>query len=153
MWKVSLALAVLLCACARDPEPADPVPQETRYRIVRFHVNPGSETEFERFFTESLLPAAERLSESPEAMERALGGFELLRPIASPPGEPSTYYVFFRGLGEDASGEAMRDMVRRAFPPVEARERVERWMGTIDLESLVPSGEDFERVDLRADPS
>jgi hypothetical protein len=115
---------------------------------VRFHVKPGSEAEFERFFTESLVPAAEILAELPQAFERALDRFELLRPINRTSGQPSTYYVLFKGTGEDGSGETMRDLVRRAFSPAEARERVQRWMSTIDLESLVPRGEDFERVVL-----
>lgn len=137
-----------LSACAHGSEPGEPVPPEGPLRIVRFHVRPGSEAEFERFFTESLVPAAERLAESPQAFERALDRFELLRPINRTSGQPSTYYVLFRGIGGDASGEMMRDLVRRAFPPAEARERVQRWMSTIDLESLVPRGEDFERVVL-----
>lgn len=149
MWRMIIALALFLSACARGPEPAQPVPPEGRYRIVRFHLKAGSEAEFERFFTESLVPAAEKLAESPQALERALKSFELLRPINPTPGQPSTYYVLFRGIHEDANGEIMRDLVRRAFPPAEARERVQRWMSSIDLESLVPRGEDFERVVLR----
>jgi hypothetical protein len=145
---MTMALALCLSACAHGPEPAEPVPPEGPLRIVRFHVKPGSEAEFERFFTESLVPAAEILAESPQAFERALDRFELLRPINRTSGQPSTYYVLFKGTGEDGSGETMRDLVRRAFSPAEARERVQRWMSTIDLESLVPRGEDFERVVL-----
>lgn len=149
MRKVSIASALVLAACASGPEPVEPAPEVVRYRIVRFHVKSGSEADFERFFAESLLPAAERLFESQEALERALDAFELLRPINNVSDSPSTYYVFVRGTRGDTGGEVMRDMVRRAFPPAEARDRIERWMNTIDLESLVPTGEEFERVNLR----
>lgn len=149
MRKIGLALALVLAACTPGPEPVEPAPEALRYRIVRFHVKSGSEAEFERFFTESLLPAAETLSESPEALERAIDAFELLRSVAQASDQPSTYYVLVRGAREDAGGEVMREMVREAFPPAEARERIERWMSTMDLESLVPRGEEFERVILR----
>jgi hypothetical protein len=147
--KISIALALVLAACRPGPEPVESAPEVVRYQIVRFHVKSGSEAEFERFFTESLLQAAEKLSESPEALERAIDTFDLLRPVAQASDQPSTYYVFVRGAREDAGGEVMRDMVRDAFPPAEARERIERWMSTIDLESLVPRGEEFEKVILR----
>jgi hypothetical protein len=150
MRKMSMALALVMGSCTGGSEPAEPASLGGPYRIVRFHVKEGSEREFERFFTESLVAAAAAESESPEALERALNGFELLRPINPTPGRPSTYYVLFRGgMRDDASSEIMRDLVRRAFPPAEAQERIERWMGTIDLESLVPRGEDFERVMIR----
>jgi hypothetical protein len=151
MRKPSLVLAVLVGACAQGPDPAEVTPADARYRIVSFQVKPGSEAEFERFFVESLLPAAEQLSESPEALERTLESFELLRPMSSAPDQASTYYLVFRVTDDDegAGGQVMRDMVRRAFPPAEARQRIQRWMNTIDLESLVPRGEDFERVVLR----
>ncbi len=145
---VITGLVLFLSACGPRPELADPVLPEGPLRIVRFHVKAGGEAEFERFFTESLVPAAEKLSESPEAFERALDRFELLRPMNRTSGVPSTYYVLFRGMRGDENGEMMRDLVRRAFPPAEAQERVQRWMRTIDLESLVPRGEDFERVVL-----
>jgi hypothetical protein len=64
--------------------------------------------------------------------------------------QPSTYYVMYRFQSTHpvARGEAMRDIVRRAFPPAAAQERLQRWMGTIDLESLIPQGQLFERVPL-----
>ena len=149
MRKMGIGVALVVTACAHGPSADDLSPENGRYRVVRFHVKPGSEAEFEHFFTESLVPAAEKLAESPEALQRDLDAFVLLRPLNSLPAQPSTYYVLFKEMGGEASGEAMRDLVRRAFPAAEARERVQRWMSTLDLESLVPIGEEFERVVLR----
>ena len=122
--------------------------QQPSYTVVRFHVRPGMEEEFERFFTQSLVPAARKTAPSPEALQASLDNFILLRPAERPTDGPSPYYVIYKGPRSSGGGEVMRDMVRRAFPPDEARERVQRWMNTIDRESLVPKGEIFERVIL-----
>jgi hypothetical protein len=132
----------------------NPPAQADRYRVVRFLVKPGQESEFERFFTESLLPAAAMLADSPEALRRDVESFTLLRPVNSESADPSTYYVLYR-LGSSqnsAQGEPIRDLVRRAFPPADAQRRVEQWMATIDLESLVPQGQVFERVIMNQQP-
>jgi hypothetical protein len=117
-------------------------------------VKPGQEQEFERFFTESLAPAAQQLAQSQEALERDLQAFTVLRPTTSAPGGPVTYYVIYRmpdGPAEARNrGQALRDIVRAAFPPDEAQQRIQRWMSTIDLESLVPQGQQFERLVLGA---
>lgn len=135
------------------PSPEAPTNQHLSYTVVRFHVRAGMEAEFERFFTHSLVPAAENAAPSPEALQASLDNFILLRPVERPTAGPSPYYVIYVGPRSDAGGEVMRDMVRRAFPPDEARRRVQRWMSTIDRESHVPRGEMFERVVLGLDMS
>jgi hypothetical protein len=135
----------IACASARSPSP-EVVVGSQQYLVVRFHVRSGQEAAFEEFFTESLLPATERLAESPEAFRRDLEAFTLLRPVSATSDEPSTYFVLYRLQGGSVEGEAMRDIVRRGFPGVEGQQRVQRWMNTIDLESLVPQGQIFERV-------
>lgn len=119
-----------------------------RYRIVRFHVKPGQETEFERFFRESLLPATERLAESPEAFRRELDAFTLLRPVNNASDGRRTYYAIyhFQGSQGPTQGEVLRNIVRRGFPGAEGEQRIRRWMDTLDLESLIPQGQLFERV-------
>lgn len=150
------AIVVLMTAgsigCASAPSAVPEATAENlQYQVVRFHVKSGRELEFERFFTESLLPATERLAESPEELRRELDAFTLLRPVNTSRDHPSTYYVLYRIQGRQApaQGEAMRDIVRRGFPGAEGQQLVQRWMNTLDLESLVPQGQRFERVNVR----
>lgn len=152
-----LAVAIVLSAAgsaAVQRSESTNVPQAEQYLVVRFHVKPGQEQEFERFFTESLAPAAQQLAQSQEALERDLRAFTILRPTTIAPGEPVTYYVIYRMPGSPAGdrdrGEALRGIVRAAFPAAEAEQRIQRWMSSIDLESLVPQGRQFERLVLGA---
>jgi hypothetical protein len=93
-----LAVAIALSAGSATVQVSGStdVPQTEQYLVVRFHVRPGQEREFERFFTESLAPAAQQLAQSPEALERDLQAFTVLRPTTIAPGEPITYYVMYR---------------------------------------------------------
>lgn len=148
-----IALAVLvahgLMGCAGAPgNLPDPTTRNEQFQVVRFHVKTGQESEFERFFSESLLPATERLAESSEALRRELDAFTLLRPLNSPGDGPSTYYLLYRiqAGGGQAQGEVMRDIVRQGFPGPDGERRVQRWMNSLDLESLVPVGQRFESV-------
>jgi hypothetical protein len=130
-------------ASAERARPGDAV------RVVRFNVKPGERSTFEEFFWHSLKPAAARLS--PDA-EDPVGGFRLLLPQAENRIGFLTYYVIVDPISTDApTGEAMRDMVRRAFPGADGQERVRRWMSSIALGEAAPEGEQFNEADLAAD--
>lgn len=150
--RAALVMLTAAIACAHHPTPDTSLANDTevRYRVVRFHVKPGRDEEFLRFFTESLVPAAEATAESREMLLADLDGLVLLRPVRADDDGRLTFYVLHRGprvgSGGNEGGAVLRNLVRRAFPGEEGKVRVERWMATIDLESLRPRGADFERV-------
>jgi len=125
------------------------LPGET-VRVVRFNVKPEERESFERFFWESLRPAAAKRA-GVQLQELDLGGFRLLIPSRPNPHGYLTYYVLVDPAGGPlGAGEVMRDMVREAFPGEEGQERVRRWMTTMVLEApFAPAGEDFVEADLR----
>jgi pimeloyl-ACP methyl ester carboxylesterase len=124
-------------------------PGET-VRIVRFNVKPDGRESFERFFWESLRPAAATRAGVP-VEDLDLGGFRLLIPSKPNPQGYFTYYVLVDPAGGPlGAGEVMRDMVREAFPGDEGQERVRRWMESIVLAApFAPAGEEFVEADLR----
>jgi len=118
--------------------------------VVRFNVKPEERESFERFFWESLRPAAAKQA-GVQVEDLDLGGFRLLIPFKPNPQGNFTYYVLADPAGGAlGAGEVMRDMVREAFPGDEGRERVRRWMESMVLEApFAPAGEDFVEADLR----
>lgn len=127
---------------ALRPRPGESV------RVVRFQVKPDRREEFEEFFWHSLKPAAERLA--PDG-EDPIGGFRLLIPQLINRDGYFTYYVMVDPVaGERRTGQAMRDMVREAFPGDDGQARVRRWMSSIVLGDLAPVGEQFVEADLSA---
>jgi hypothetical protein len=118
--------------------------------VVRFNVKSGERESFERFFWESLRPAAAKSAGVP-VEDLDLGGFRLLVPSKPNLQGYFTYYVLVGpASGALGAGEVMRDMVREAFPGDEGQERVRRWMESMVLEApFAPAGEDFVEADLR----
>jgi hypothetical protein len=154
---VSFVLALLLvvsCTGQRPPRTVDSVERTgarpgDRVRVVRFNVKPGMRAQFEDFFWRSLKPAAETLR--PEQSD-PVGTFRLLIPESENRDGFYTYYVLVDPIaGEQRSGQAMRDLVRAAFPGEEGERRVRSWMESIVLGELAPVGEQFVEADLRAD--
>jgi hypothetical protein len=83
-----------------------------------------------------------------------VGSFRLLIPESSNDDGSYTYYVLVDPVSDDApTGEAMRDMVRSAFPGGEGELRVDRWMRSIRLGDVAPVGQDFIEADLRGTES
>ena len=119
-------------------------------RVVRFTVKPEGRESFERFFWESLRPAAAKRA-GVQVQDLDLGGFRLLIPFKPNPQGYFTYYVLVDpASGALGAGAVMRDMVRDAFPGDEGQERVRRWMESTVLEApFAPAGEDFVEADLR----
>ena len=153
--KSLLGFSLLLALGGSAPaawQPGAAVPQRMRaqpgekVRIVRFTVSPDMRSEFERFFRESLKPAAERRA---GAGADIAGSFRLLIPESINRDKFYTYYVVIDPIrGDLTSGETMRDMVRAAFPGEEGERRVQQWMSSIVLGDMAPVGEDFIEADL-----
>jgi hypothetical protein len=114
---------------------------------VRFTVKPGMQAEFEDFFWSSLKPAADAAASRDGD---PVGSFRLLIPASSNRDDSHTYYVLVDPVSGDAgAGEAMRDMVRSAFPGDEGERRVARWMSSIQLGDVAPVGQDFVEANLQ----
>jgi uncharacterized protein (TIGR02246 family) len=150
-WKIRVSLN-----SAPSPVPGTTrVTRRTRpgetVRIVRFNVKPDGRESFERFFWESLRPAAAKRAGVP-VDDLDLGGFRLLIPSKPNPQGYFTYYVLVDPAGGPVgAGEVMRDMVREAFPGDEGQERVRRWMESMVLAApFAPAGEEFVEADLRS---
>ena len=124
-------------------------PGET-VRVVRFNVKPDERESFERFFWESLRPAAAKWQGMP-VEDLDLEGFRLLIPSEPNPQGYFTYDVLVDPAGGSlGAGEVMRDMVRESFPGDEGRARVRRWMESMVLGApFAPVGEAFVEADLR----
>jgi hypothetical protein len=153
---LGLATVLLTLGCSAHSEPPTAAP-DVRYerarpgdevRVVRFNVKPDGRDEFEEFFWHSLKPAASKLQ--PDA-ENPVGSFRLWLPSSMNRNGYFTYYVMVDPIqGDGPAGEAMRDMVRRAFPGADGQERVRRWMTSIVLGEEAPEGEQFIEADLAA---
>jgi uncharacterized protein (TIGR02246 family) len=118
--------------------------------VVRFNVKPEERESFERFFWESLRPAAAKRA-GVQVEDLDLAGFRLLIPSKPNPQGYFTYYVLADPSGGAlGGGEVMRDLVRESFPGDEGRERVRRWMESMVLDApFAAAGEDFIEGDLR----
>lgn len=138
-------LILLFMGCA-PPQNTNHAQPGEMVRVVRFTVRPDAQAEFEEFFWASLKPAARSIA---SGREDPIGSFRLLIPD-SPGGDGFyTYYVLVDPVrGDGPFGEAMRDMVRAAFPGAEGQRRVERWMSSMVLGDRAPVGEDFVEADL-----
>lgn len=149
-------------ACLPPPRPAAgdsdtgltrAAPGET-VRVVRFNVLPDGRAEFERFFSESLAPAVAKRQGVP-LEDLDLGAFRLLLPTAPNRHGYYTYHVLVDPIGfELTSNQAMRDLVRSAFPGEEGERRVRRWMASMVLEApFTPAAENFVEADLKDLPA
>jgi uncharacterized protein (TIGR02246 family) len=149
-WKIRASLNSAPARVAGNAGmPRRTLPGQT-VRVVRFNVKPEERESFERFFWESLRPAAATRA-GVQVEDLNLGGFRLLIPSMPNPQGYFTYYVLADPAGGPlGTGEVMRDMVREAFPGNEGRDRVRRWMESMVLEApFAPAGEDFVEADLR----
>ncbi|HEY0874887.1 MAG TPA: DUF4440 domain-containing protein [Vicinamibacterales bacterium] len=119
-------------------------------RVVRFHVKPEERESFERFFWESLRPAAAKRADV-QVEDLDLARFRLLIPSKpNPQGYFTSYVLADPAGGALGGGDVMRDMVLEAVPGDEGLGRVRRWMESIVLEApFAPAGEDFVQADLR----
>lgn len=123
-----------------------------KVRVVRFKVKPDGREEFERFFRESLLPAAAaRRGVAPEDLDPE--GFRLLTPTGADKHGQYTYYILQDPIDfELGSGQVMRDLVRAAFPGEEGERRIARWMTSIVVEEpFQPVAENLVEAELKPD--